>query len=80
MDWFDGVKDTFSGIVDGLIEILQKSPISYLAATPEVSEVLGYVNFFIPIYSMIAILENWLVAIVIYYVVSVVLRWLKVVE
>lgn len=80
MEWVDRVKDTFSDLVNTVIDVLPKSPITYLASTPEVEKVMGYVNFFIPIYTMIGILEAWLTAIVIYYVVSVALRWLKVVE
>ena len=80
MDWLDGVKDKFGEIGDAIIEILPKSPISFIAASPEAEKVMGYVNFFIPIYSMIAILEAWLTAIVVYYVVQVILRWAKVVE
>lgn len=80
MDWFDGIKDTFSELGEALIDILPKSPITYISSNPEVEKVMGYVNFFIPIYSMIAVLEAWLTAIVIYYVVQVILRWAKVVE
>lgn len=80
MDWFEGLKDSFQDIASGIIEALPKSPIVYLSSSPEVKRVMGYVNFFIPIYTMIGLVEAWLTAIVIYYVVSVILRWLKVVE
>ena len=80
MEWFDGIKDSFAELGEVIIDILPKSPITYIASNPEVEKVMGYVNFFIPIYSMIGILEAWLSAIVIYYVVQVILRWAKVVE
>jgi hypothetical protein len=41
------------------------------------SELLGYVNYFIPIAEMAAILSVWVVAIAAYYVASVALRWAK---
>lgn len=80
MDWFDGIKDTFSSIADSVIEVLPKSPIVYLESNPEIEKVMGYVNFFIPIYSFIALLEGWLIAIMAYYCLMTILRWAKFIE
>ncbi|MCH5194325.1 MAG: hypothetical protein J1F11_10210 [Oscillospiraceae bacterium] len=80
MDFFNFIKDGFSSFVEKLIDVLPKSPITYISANPDIRKILGYVNYFIPIYSFISILEVWLVAILIYYVVQVILRWLKVIE
>lgn len=77
MDWFNGVKEFFADFANSIIDVLPKSPIVYLTINTRVREVMGYVNFFIPIYSMISIVEGWLVAIGVYYVASVILRWLK---
>lgn len=41
---------------------------------------LEYINYFIPIGSIIAITQAWAMAIGVYYVYSVVLRWLKAIE
>ncbi len=51
-----------------------------LGTNSMISEVLGMVNWFIPIYSFVAILEGWLAAVAVYYVYQVVLRWLKAIE
>lgn len=40
-------------------------------------EYLGYVNYFVPIPEILAILSVWVSAIFIYYGVSIVLRWVK---
>ncbi len=80
MEWLDGVKDFFADIGNSIIEILPSSPIVYLESNPEIEKVMGYVNFFIPIYSFIALLEGWLIAIMIYYAVVVILRWAKIIE
>lgn len=80
MDLLEWLKDGFQGIVDKIIDVLPTSPIVYLASSPKIKEVMGYVNFFIPIYTMIGLVEAWLIAIVVYYVLVVILRWLKVVE
>jgi len=41
------------------------------------SELLGYINFFLPISEMVSIMAIWLISIAAYYVASVVLRWVK---
>jgi len=44
------------------------------------NQVLGWVNYFLPISEMAAMLVAWTIAIGLYYAGSVVLRWLKVVS
>ena len=41
------------------------------------SEIIGYINYILPIKAMAAILVTWVVAIGTYYVASVILRWVK---
>jgi hypothetical protein len=41
------------------------------------SEVLGYINYFLPLAEMTAILSAWVIAIGAYYTASIVMRWLK---
>ena len=41
------------------------------------SELMGYINYFLPISEMAAILSLWVIAIGAYYVASVALRWVK---
>ena len=55
------------------------APIQGIAAGMGV-EVLGYINYFLPISELAAILVVWLVAIGAYYMASVVLRWIKAVS
>lgn len=80
MELLEKLGETASGLLEKLIDILPKSPIVYLTANPTVREYLGYINWFIPIYSMLTLLEGWLTAIVVYYVVQIVLRWIKAIE
>lgn len=44
------------------------------------NQVLKAINFFIPVSEMISITELWLSAILVFYVISMLLRWLKVVQ
>lgn len=80
MDLFNWISDSFTEIGEKIIDFLPSSPIVYLESIPEVEKYLGMVNWFIPIYSMISLTEVWLLCVVLYYVVQIVLRWIKVIE
>lgn len=41
------------------------------------SEVLGWINYFVPVSEMAAILSGWVVVIGLYYIASVGFRWIK---
>lgn len=80
VEFFEGIKEGFQGFVEALIDFLPTSPIIFLESIPEIRELLGFVNWFLPISTFIAMAETWLVAIGLYYIVQVILRWIKVVE
>lgn len=80
MDFLEWISVKFSAIVDFVLNALPKSPIVYLTSNSTVSLYLSYVNFFIPVYLWISILESWLIAIAVFYVIRVILRWLKMSE
>ena len=80
MDLLNWITDNFQKIVDGIINALPKSPIVFLSTNPSISKVLSYVNWFIPIYLWISVLETWLIAIATYYIYQVILRWVKAIE
>lgn len=80
MDFFNAVADKFQELGNSIIEFLPVSPVQWLAVNPTIQKYLGWVNWFIPIQSIVAVYEGWLVCIVIYYVVQVILRWAKVIE
>ncbi len=66
-----------------VLSLLPECPFEFLyklGTNSIISEVLGMVNWFIPIYSFVAILEGWVAAVAVYYVYQVVLRWLKAIE
>lgn len=77
---FDWLGNLLSSAITFIFELLPKSPFSYISASPEISKILGYFNFFIPVSSMLAIFVPWLAAIAIYYGISTLLRWAKTIE
>jgi len=58
------------------VNCLPDSPFTMLDNSP-IQSILPYINWFIPLSSMVSILEVWLSAIAVYYVYSAVLRWVK---
>lgn len=74
LDWMVGIFDTFS---DGLKSVLPLSPFSQFIEKFEDMPFLSYLNWFFPVGEAIAILQAWLVAIGLFYLYSIVLRWIK---
>lgn len=81
----DAVKTAFGWIIDGLLAVadvavmaLPDSPFTFFDNIPqEFKQIINALNYFIPFYTFVSILEIWLVAIIAYYAVQGVLRWGK---
>lgn len=61
------------------VQILPKSPFAYIDNSP-IADYIGYLNWIIPVEQMISLTSTWLFAITLYYSVSTLLRWVKVIE
>lgn len=76
--------DLISGGLKAILGLLPDSPFSAaldsLAANTTVRQMLGYFNWFIPVYLFVPILGLWLTCVAVYYVYQVILRWLKAIE
>lgn len=72
-----------SGLISFAVSVINLFPgspflfIQNLASDPAMASILGMLNWFIPVYSFVAIMETWLIGVGIYYVYQIVLRWLK---
>lgn len=80
MDFFEWIGTNLQKLLDSFLNILPKSPIVYLSTTPQISTIISYINWFCPVYLWISILENWLVAILVWYACQIALRWVKAIE
>ena len=80
MDFFNFIGEQFADLGQTIVDSLPGSPIVWLEANAQIKQYLAWVNWFIPIYQMIPILEVWLVAILSYYLIQVILRWAKAIE
>lgn len=74
------------GLVDAVnlaVSILPNSPFRDAIQSIQSrigSEMLGYLNYFVPISEMVSILAVWVTSIMIYYLVSIIMRWAKVIS
>lgn len=62
-----------------LLLVLPKSPVQKFLASFQELPYLGYLNWFVPVSSILIILEVYLAAVSLYYMYSILLRWLKII-
>lgn len=70
----------FTDLANLLINILPDSPFSFISASPEFRQWLGWANYFFPLATFISIGEAWLTAISVYYLVQLGLRYAKAID
>jgi hypothetical protein len=71
------IKGAIDSMLETALSILPKSPFTeHIDALAEVPY-LGILNWFVPIGAFLVIGTSWLVAIGIFYVIKIVLRWIK---
>ena len=78
----DGFGSIANSVFEGILLLLPTSPFvnikSYL--DPVFLDILGYVNYYIPIGTLLSITAAWLACIAVYYLHQLVLRTIKAVE
>ena len=77
---WNGLTDIIDDILSAVLVLLPDSPFANVQIPYEVRQILGYVNYFVPIGAMIAIGTGWLSAIGIYYLYQTILRWAKTIK
>lgn len=66
--------------LDWVLGLLPTSPfVAYIDALENVP-FLAYLNYFVPVSSFVAIGEAWLVSVGIFYLYSIILRWIRAIE
>lgn len=73
----DSITEVVGKFGDFLLTVLPTSP--FREFIDEVSDLpyLNYLNWFIPVATMIKISKAWLTAIALFYIYSIVMRWVK---
>lgn len=72
----------FAAVLKLVLSILPNSPFLSLSSTYDISvgKYMPYLSWFLPIKSMLGILIAWLGCMLIYYIYSVVMRWIKLID
>lgn len=78
MDISSAVVSFFSNILN----LLPNSPFLVLRTmqNSDFAQILSFVNWFIPVGTLIDILNGWLACVLVYYAYQIVLRWIKAVQ
>lgn len=71
----------FSKVLSLIFFVLPDSPfIGFVSRNSTITNYLSYLSWLIPIKEIITVLVVWLSAMMIYYVYSIVMRWIKLIE
>lgn len=79
IDFFNFIIKVLGSILSLIFSILPPSPFSVINNSI-IAEYLPYINYFVPFSEVVVILQTWLVAIGVYYLYQVVLRWIKAIQ
>lgn len=80
---WDALTNGLVSFAVSVVNLFPPSPFLFLrdlAGDGTMQDILSMVNWFVPIYSFVAVLEAWLGGVALYYVYQIVMRWLKVVS
>lgn len=75
----DNMSDLWGELGQGLMEVLPTSPFRQFLDDFQNLPFLGYLNWFVPVRSMLIVVSAWCGAIVLFNMYSIVMRWLKVI-
>ena len=74
------MSELLTKFLDWVLALLPHSPFqSFIKACGDLPA-LGWLNWFVPVGQIIAIGEAWLVAIGLFYLYSIILRWIRAIE
>lgn len=77
LDFMSELLNKFASLI---VSVLPSSPVQkYLSSFADLPY-LSWLNWFFPVSACITVAEAWLVAIGLFYIYSVILRWVKVID
>lgn len=71
------IEDALNGLVQSIIRVFPASPFAPLIEQFADLPALGYLNWFFPVRGCLAIMAAWLTAVSLFYLYSVIARWVK---
>lgn len=77
---FNEITTLLNNLLVFAVSGLPTSPFTFITMNSSVSRYIGSINYFIPISYMVSVLQVWCVAIAIFYIWQVLLRWAKAIQ
>lgn len=74
LEWIQELLVKFGNMI---LSVLPHSPVQKFLASFEDLPYLSWLNWFIPVSSILIVIEAWLTAIALFYVYSIIMRWIK---
>ena len=74
------MQELLDKFLDMVLQVLPLSPFTDVIDELETLPYLGYLNWFIPVGRIIKIGTVWLTAVGLFYLYSIILRWIKAIE
>lgn len=71
------IEQAFNGLIQAIVRVLPLSPFKEFLEDFEDLPFLGYLNWFVPVRSILIVMGVWLAAVAAFYLYSVIARWVK---
>lgn len=71
------ISGVFNGLIDSILHLLPTSPFRGFLNELQGLPYLGWVNWVFPVGDCVRVLGAWIVAITVFYIYSVIMRWVK---
>lgn len=71
------ISGVFNGLIDSILRLLPTSPFRGFLNDLQDLPYLGWVNWVFPVGDCVRVLGAWIVAITVFYIYSVIMRWVK---
>lgn len=76
----DFMNQLFAKFADALKSVLPVSPFAPYIDQVKNFPYLRYINWFVPVSEILAVSATWLTAVILFYVYSIILRWIKAIQ
>lgn len=77
---YEGIVNTVTKLLQAVLSLLPKSPFTdFIASWSPGSQYIGWLNWFLPVGTLLTITGVWLAAVTAFYLISIVARWIKVI-
>lgn len=80
MTVFNAVMDILNTALNYVFSFLPVSPFTEFLDDLGTIPFLGYLNYFIPVGTLLGITLTWLSAVAVFYVYQIILRWIKAID